>query len=340
MALGLVFTVLLYGSYNIAQYLNFILSAAPASNPASGNATVYVNSTSNLLSCLLSTGASCLPSASSSTPNVDGTGSAGTSTNYARQDHVHPTDTSRQAALTGTDGQIESFVGTTLTSVNPMVFSSGSLLPATPSLTVVTANQFGLTAGSIQDLYTCPTQTPQIRCYLKGIMTSGSTCESYLKVSGTYFETYNSSNSGASIPYFNFVLEQGQTFSMSCPSTAFSVWLTSMQFNTTSPYRTISFTAFAAGNNTVYTVPSGKHTLALTNSTANFSGSTVSGVIIYIVPSGQTVGSTYQIQTIASFANNSTTALTVPTMSAGDSLVIYTPSSAAGQLFFANIIEF
>lgn len=40
-----------------------------------------------------------IPSASSTTPAMDGTAAVGTSTNYARADHVHPTDTSRQATL-------------------------------------------------------------------------------------------------------------------------------------------------------------------------------------------------------------------------------------------------
>ena len=38
-----------------------------------------------------------IPSASSTTPATDGTGAVGSSTNYARADHVHPTDTSRVA---------------------------------------------------------------------------------------------------------------------------------------------------------------------------------------------------------------------------------------------------
>ncbi len=44
-----------------------------------------------------------IPAASTSTPNMDGTGAAGSSASYARADHVHPTDTSRQAALTFDD---------------------------------------------------------------------------------------------------------------------------------------------------------------------------------------------------------------------------------------------
>ena len=36
-----------------------------------------------------------VPSASSTTPEMDGTGEAGTASSYARGDHIHPTDTSR-----------------------------------------------------------------------------------------------------------------------------------------------------------------------------------------------------------------------------------------------------
>lgn len=40
------------------------------------------------------------PSAYTSNPEMDGTASAGSSSNYAKGDHVHPTDTSRQAKIT------------------------------------------------------------------------------------------------------------------------------------------------------------------------------------------------------------------------------------------------
>lgn len=44
--------------------------------------------------------ASAVPDASSATPAMDGTGAAGSSADYARADHVHPNDTSKQDALT------------------------------------------------------------------------------------------------------------------------------------------------------------------------------------------------------------------------------------------------
>lgn len=43
-----------------------------------------------------------VPAASSTTPLMDGNGSAGSAATYARADHVHPSDTSRLAANQGT----------------------------------------------------------------------------------------------------------------------------------------------------------------------------------------------------------------------------------------------
>lgn len=43
---------------------------------------------------------SAVPAASTASPKMDGTAAAGTSTAYAKGDHVHPTDTSRQAKIT------------------------------------------------------------------------------------------------------------------------------------------------------------------------------------------------------------------------------------------------
>lgn len=43
---------------------------------------------------------SAVPTVSISTPAMDGTGSAGSGTTYARGNHVHPTDTTRQAKIT------------------------------------------------------------------------------------------------------------------------------------------------------------------------------------------------------------------------------------------------
>ena len=88
-------------------------------------ATVTIDGTSTDLYAP-SGGSSVTPS--SSTPAMDGTASAGSSTDYARGDHVHPTDTSRQAALVS---------GTNIKTVNnTSLLGSGNIaIPALPSVT-------------------------------------------------------------------------------------------------------------------------------------------------------------------------------------------------------------
>lgn len=82
-----------------------------------------------------------VPSASTTTPSMDGTASYGSGTTWARADHIHPTDTSRQATLvSGTNIKTinnESLLGSgnitisgggsaTWTTVTPTVMSSFS----------------------------------------------------------------------------------------------------------------------------------------------------------------------------------------------------------------------
>ena len=70
------------------------------------------------------------PEPSSTTPAMDGTAAVGTATTYARADHVHPTDTSRQAALVS---------GTNIKTINgTSILGSGNI--TTPTYTLPTAS--------------------------------------------------------------------------------------------------------------------------------------------------------------------------------------------------------
>lgn len=70
------------------------------------------------------------PTASSTTPAMDGTASAGSGTHYARHNHVHPTDTSRQETLVS---------GTNIKTVNgTSLLGSGDI--TTPTYTLPTAS--------------------------------------------------------------------------------------------------------------------------------------------------------------------------------------------------------
>lgn len=80
--------------------LVFATSPTLAGTPLSTTAAVDTNTTQ------IATTAFVIGQASASTPNMDGTATVGTSTRYARADHVHPTDTSREPTITaGTAGQ-------------------------------------------------------------------------------------------------------------------------------------------------------------------------------------------------------------------------------------------
>ena len=76
------------------------------------------------------TGTATVPEPSSTTPAMDGTAAVGTATTYARADHVHPTDTSRQATLVS---------GTNIKTVNgTSILGSGDI--TTPTYTLPTAS--------------------------------------------------------------------------------------------------------------------------------------------------------------------------------------------------------
>lgn len=64
--------------------------------PSASDVGAYVKPAGGIPASDLASGViPTVPSASSATPSMDGTGAAGSSTDYARADHVHPSDTSK-----------------------------------------------------------------------------------------------------------------------------------------------------------------------------------------------------------------------------------------------------
>lgn len=110
-----------------------IASPTLTGTPAAPTATADTNTTQ------VATTAFVLGQAASVSPIVDGTAAVGTSTRYARADHVHPTDTSRAPTANPT------FTGTVTVGASGVAFTDGSQTKqGVPSLTeikpVVTAN--------------------------------------------------------------------------------------------------------------------------------------------------------------------------------------------------------
>ena len=133
-------------------------------DPSSGGSTVSVtqslSSGTQVASISVDGTATALyaptpPTASTTAPSMDGTASYGSGTSYARSNHVHPTDTSRQATLvSGTNIKTinnESILG----SGNISISSGVSMATATATLPTsgwtsdsITVNVTGVTASN------------------------------------------------------------------------------------------------------------------------------------------------------------------------------------------------
>lgn len=93
--------------------------------PAAPTAAVDVGTTQ------VATTGFVLGQASSLVPLINGAGAVGTSLRYTRQDHVHPTDTSRQAAFTGLTATIATAKLTAGGANGSMTFTNGVLTAQT-----------------------------------------------------------------------------------------------------------------------------------------------------------------------------------------------------------------
>ena len=103
------------------------VTVTPILTSGTQTATISVDGTT---STLYAPTPPTVPSASTTTPLMDGTASYGSGTDYARANHVHPTDTSRQATLVS---------GTNIKTVNGnSLLGSGDI--TTPTYTLPTAS--------------------------------------------------------------------------------------------------------------------------------------------------------------------------------------------------------
>ena len=116
----------------------FITDAGVTSFNGSTGAVTY---TAPVTSVNGSTGAVTIavPTASTTNPSMDGTASYGSGTAYARSNHVHPTDTSRQATLvSGTN--IKTINGNSILGSGDLAISGGGVSVTTASVTIAASD--------------------------------------------------------------------------------------------------------------------------------------------------------------------------------------------------------
>ena len=164
---------------------NYALLASPALSgvPTSTTAASDTNTTQ------IATTAFVVGQAGSSTPLVNGTAAVGTSLKYARQDHVHPTDTSRAATasptFTGTPLSTTAAADTNTTQIATTAFVVGQASSTTPAATGTAAVGTSLKYARADHVHANP------------LPTGGTTGQVLSKVDGTnYNVTWTTSTSG------------------------------------------------------------------------------------------------------------------------------------------------
>lgn len=207
------------------------------------------------------------------------------------------------------------------------------------------------------DIYTCPVGKKAYISLVYGVGGSSTAGTYQIKVGGVY---YNRSTvglaigGGTSTNFVPTVLNAGEGFAVNVTSgggTGCIVWSRIVEMDISTPLYTGRLFSFSTGNNTLFTVTSGKTAMTLDvwgqhsyspgtpNGYFNFSGGT-RNISTYIVPNGGSPTSSNKFNGSASLANGS--ALQVATtlsMNGGDSIVISTDASTSTQLAYATYFE-
>jgi hypothetical protein len=112
------------------------LGAAPLASPSLTGTPTSTTAAVDTSTTQIATTAFVTGQASAVAPLVDGTATVGTSLRYARQDHVHPTDTTRaplaSPALTGTPTSTTAAVDTSTTQIATTAFVTGQASAVAP----------------------------------------------------------------------------------------------------------------------------------------------------------------------------------------------------------------
>lgn len=117
-----------------------LASPAFTGTPTAPTATAGTNTTQVATTAFVKAAvdAKTVPSASSTSPKMDGTATVGTETAFARGDHIHPTDTSRaplaSPALTGTPTAPTASAGTNTTQIATTAFVSAAIKTQTDKM--------------------------------------------------------------------------------------------------------------------------------------------------------------------------------------------------------------
>jgi len=208
------------------------------------------------------------------------------------------------------------------------------------------------------DLYTVPTGKKAIIATRTLYNSSAGNITYYfqIKVSSTYYPisaaTLLASGADSSSPSIpgSIVLGAGESIAVNTvTNNGLNIWMKVIEFDATfAGVKTSRILNLANGDNTLYTVPSGKTALILgtnldispgTLNLSNRSGA-ARNITVYIVPSGGSAGTTNQIFQTTAVGSGALQQFTMNvSMDSGDFIVVNTNSGTAGQHAYVTYME-
>lgn len=233
----------------------------------------------------------------------------------------------------------------------------GGAMTLVPSAKVA-QNIYLVSANGENDLYTVPAgMRASISISISNFTGVSITETPQIKVSGTYYQVLASTATGTAgfgpspvgTTFGGWpILEAGETFAINTSAAGLNIFGFVVTFKNTEALKSPKLLTLTSGNNTVYTCPVGKIAI-LTNfgsggnpphRVMNATGVSVS-YFWYYVPNGSSPSTTNQLgpplSTATNVAYNSTGNQSA--LVAGDSLVVNTTSSAAGQVAYIENLE-
>lgn len=246
--------------------------------------------------------------------------------------------------LVASDGQTSKITLANLVGGRP----EGFLLSKVATLTNIWALNLSATTN---DVWTVPSGQ---RAYLSRV-TFGSTntaTEAILvKTNGNYFRISSTATVTSGTPSgqsYAFVAEQGEAFAIEAADTGIVAIFSIFYYPNTVPLYSPRVFGLAVGDNTIYTVPTGKlaSNIGISNPTItavctgyyNRSGG-ARAVALHLVPNGSSVSANTRFYNNAALAdNNIVSSLIFHSLNPGDSFVVNT-DSAVGQHAWATVFE-
>lgn len=148
-----------------------------------------------------------IPAPSNNNPNMDGTGDAGTSANYSRADHVHPSDTSKQNLLVS---------GTNIKTIN-----SKDILGSGNAVILGGIDPNNLIASGTSSTRNGLTYTASVDCFVSGYLTITYSDVQKLSVDNQEIGRIAPSNSTGTASYHDILvpLLAGQAFKIQATDT-------------------------------------------------------------------------------------------------------------------------